>query len=86
MTIEQISNLYNAKPFKQFIIHLADGRSIPVLSPEFMHRAPSGRTIYVSQPGDSFHIVDLLLVTDLEIKGGGPPTAGNGEAGVATVQ
>ena len=28
----------------------------------------SGRTIYVMQPDDSLNIIDLLLVTDLEIK------------------
>ncbi|HVT29583.1 MAG TPA: hypothetical protein VHE81_16320 [Lacipirellulaceae bacterium] len=68
MTIEQIRELYNAEPFQPFVIHLADGRQIPVLHREFISRAPSGRTVYVSQPDDTFNIVDLLLVTDLELK------------------
>ena len=29
--------------------------------------SPSGRTMIVYQPDDSFNIVDLLLVTDLEV-------------------
>jgi hypothetical protein len=29
---------------------------------------PSGRTIFVAQPDDSVNIIDLLLVTDLELK------------------
>ena len=84
MTIEQVRGLYQAKPFVPFVIHLADGRQVPVLSPEFIHRAPSGRTIYVSQPNDAFHIIDLLLVTDLEIKGTPSIGLGNGEQGVGT--
>ncbi len=68
MTIEQICNVYDAQPFHPFVMHLADGRSIPVMHREFMAPAPSRRTIIVYQPDDSFNIIDLLLVTDLEVK------------------
>jgi hypothetical protein len=68
MTIEQIRAAYTAKPFRPFVIHLADGREVPVQYPEFMLTVPSGRTIIVCQPDDSLNIIDLLLVTDLEIK------------------
>jgi hypothetical protein len=34
-----------------------------------MMAAPSGRTIVVQQPDDSLNIIDLLLVTDLEVGG-----------------
>jgi len=68
MTIEKIRDLYDAKPFRPFLIHLADGRSLPVLHREFIAHAPSGRTMVVYQPDDSLNIVDLLLITDIEIK------------------
>lgn len=68
MTIEQVRRLYEAQPFQPFMIHLADGREVPVLHREFIMAAPSGRTIVVCQPDDTFNIIDLLLVTDLEIK------------------
>jgi hypothetical protein len=68
MTIEQLRNVYDAQPFQPFIIHLADGRSVPVHHREFIMSAPSGRTIIVAQPDDTFNIIDLLLVTDLELK------------------
>ncbi len=71
MTIEQLRNLYNAQPFRPFVMHLADGREVPVHHREFMMTVPSGRTVFVCQPDDTVNIVDLLLVTDLEIK----PTA-----------
>jgi hypothetical protein len=70
MTIEQVKQLYNSAPFKPFIIHLADGRRIPVKHREFMATSPSGRTIVVYEPDDSFNIIDLLLVTSLEVKNG----------------
>ncbi len=71
MTIEKLRELYDAQLFRPFTIHLADGRDIPVLSREFIATAPSGRTIVVFQPDDRMHIVDLLLVTDLELKPNG---------------
>ena len=68
VTIEQIRTLYDAQPFQPFIIHLADGREIPVDHREFMMRAPIGRTIAVYGRDDCAHVIDLLLVTDLRIK------------------
>ncbi|MEX2171444.1 MAG: hypothetical protein WD851_19145 [Pirellulales bacterium] len=69
MTIEQMRKLYDTQPFHPFVIHLADGREIPVLSREFIMAAPSGRTVVVATPDDTFNIIDLLLVTELELKG-----------------
>jgi hypothetical protein len=68
MTIEQLRAAYEARPFRPFVIHLADGRQVPVKSREFMLTVPSGRTIVVCQPDDTINIIDLLLVTDLELK------------------
>jgi hypothetical protein len=70
MTIDRIRELYNLVPFQPFVIHLADGREIPVVDREYISRAPSGRTLYVSQPDDSFNMIDVLLVTDVEMKKG----------------
>ena len=67
MTIEKLRELYNATPFRPFTIHLADGHSVPVISREFVAAAPSGRTVVVLQPDDSMSIIDLLLVTRLEV-------------------
>ncbi|MCE9548190.1 MAG: hypothetical protein K8T25_22180 [Planctomycetia bacterium] len=68
MTIEQLKVVYDAVPFKPFVLHLADGREIPVRHRDFIMSAPSGRTIVVYQPDDTCNIIDLLLVTDLEFK------------------
>jgi hypothetical protein len=67
MTTERVRAHYMARPFQPFAIHLADGGQINVPHPEFMLISPSGRTVVVTQPDDTFNIIDLLLVTDLEI-------------------
>ena len=76
MTIEQLRNVYDAQPFRPFVIHLADGREIPVHHREFILTVPSGRTIFVCQPDDTVNIIDLLLVTDIELK---PAANGSGK-------
>jgi hypothetical protein len=71
MTSERVRQLWKSEPFQKFTIHLADGRKIPVLHREFLAISPSGRTATVYQPDDSLNIVDLPLVTDLEIRPNG---------------
>jgi hypothetical protein len=66
-TIEQLRIVYNAQPFQPFLVYLADGQNVPVRHREFLMPSPSGRTVIVYQPDDSFNIIDLLLVTDLEV-------------------
>ena len=76
MTVEQMRNLYDAQPFQPFVIHLADGREFAVPHREFMMFSTSGRTIVVSRPDDSFEILDLLLVTSLEVRAKSVPSTG----------
>lgn len=69
MTISEFRNMLSAQPFRPFAVHLADGRSIPVKHREFALPSPSGRTVIVYQPDDSFDIIDMLLVTSLTVNG-----------------
>ena len=75
MTVERLQQVLNATPFQPFTIHLADGKSIPVVSREFVASSPSGRTIVVFDPEDRMNILDLLLVTNLQVE----PANGNGQ-------
>jgi len=72
MTITEFRTMLRAEPFRGFTINLADGRSIPVKHREFVLPSPSGRTVIVYQPDDSFEIIDLLLVTSRSINGERP--------------
>lgn len=67
MTSEQLQTLHTARPFRPFRMHIADGRSLEVLHPEFLARTKGGRTVFVGSVGEHFEIVDLLLVTSLEV-------------------
>jgi hypothetical protein len=71
MTTDQLQNVWKAQPFRPFVIHLADGRQVKVVHPDFLSRSPSGRSIIVYQRDDSFNVIDLLLVTDLEVGSNG---------------
>ena len=68
MTNDQLKQMLNAEPFRPFIIHLADGREVAVDHREFVMSPPQGRTIAVCQKDDTCNIIDLLLLTDLEIR------------------
>jgi hypothetical protein len=68
MTVERLKALYNAQPFQSFLMHLADGRAVPVLRREFFAFIGQGRTVIVTQPDESWQIIDLLLVTALEVR------------------
>jgi hypothetical protein len=71
MMTEHMRQVWKAEPFQKFIIHLADGRQIPVRHRDFVAMSPNGRTMLVYQPDNSYNVVDLLLVTDLEIGANG---------------
>ena len=66
MTIEQLRQMHQARPFQPFRIHMADGRHLDVGHPEFLAYTPSGRTVMVARADESFEVIDLLLVTSLE--------------------
>jgi hypothetical protein len=69
MSPDFVRNSVRRRPFRPFIIHLAGGRSIPVPSPECIILPPEGRLVLVevlSQPQPRVHVIDLLLVSDLE--------------------
>jgi hypothetical protein len=74
MTVERFEQALNTTPFRPFAILTADGESIPVVSREFVSLSPSGRTVVVFDPEDRMNILDLLLVTNLQVE----PANGSG--------
>ncbi len=67
MMVEQLKDVIHAQPFRPFTIHMGDGRTFLVKHQDFISRSPSGRTVIVYGDNDSFSILDLLLVTELEV-------------------
>lgn len=74
MTTDQIRALHQAKPFKPFTIHVADGVSYEVQHPENLMQTPGGRTLVVTTGSDAVAIVDLLLVTRITLSNGSGAT------------
>ena len=67
MTTEQLRAALRSQPFQPFTIRMADGRSFDVPHPDFVARSHSGRTIVLMQPDDSYSVLDLPLMTELEV-------------------
>jgi hypothetical protein len=56
---------------------MADGRQFQIPHPDFLSMSPAGRTVVIYHPDDSASIVDLLLMTELELS----PPATEGRKG-----
>jgi hypothetical protein len=77
--MEELRQLWQSEPFQPFLIHMADGRDVPVRQREFLSMGPS-RIAVVHQPDESFEIVDVALVTSLEVKPHATARPGNGQS------
>ncbi len=67
MKIEELRTLHQARPFRPFAIHTADGRTFPIPHNEFLAYDPEGTTIVVFRTNHTFSVLDLDLVTELEV-------------------
>lgn len=70
MTVDQVREVQQASPFKPYKLCLADGRSFEVRHPELVLITPGGRTVVVAVSDDAVTIIDLLLVTSIDIVDG----------------
>lgn len=71
MTAENFRELVHANPFAPFVVHLADGKHIPVEHPDFVSLSQTGRIAHIFYgPDDASFFVDTMLVTALELKNG----------------
>jgi hypothetical protein len=70
MTIEQLKKVHQAVPFRAFVLHMADGRKIPVRHRDFLSHSETGRTVVVHHDGDDFSILDVLMITEIEVANG----------------
>jgi hypothetical protein len=68
MKMEEIRKMLHNEPFRNFVIVVADGGRIPVVHEDFVAVAPTGREMIVYQPDGSYNVVDIMLVTRLEVE------------------
>jgi hypothetical protein len=67
MNPEAIRRAHAARPYQPFVLHLADSRSFPVPHPEFMAIGPGGRNIIVFRDADWWDVLDVIMITGIEI-------------------
>ena len=67
MKIALLRELHEARPFVPFTITLADGRKLSVIHNEFLAFFASGRAVMLTHPDDRFTLIDLLLVTSVDV-------------------
>ncbi len=72
MRVEQLVQLHKAERFRPFRIHLADGRHLDVDQPEFLAYTPKVRIAIVMRLDGTFEVIELMLVTSLEVLDGKP--------------
>ena len=78
MRPDEFRKMIRAEPFRPFVVHMANGRTINVAHPEFVLFLGDNRTVIVATSEDnSFEVVDLGLVTNLEV----PATGATGTDG-----
>ena len=70
MTTEQFRATLHQQPFRPFTIRMADGRAFEVTHRDFVALSQSGRTVIVFQPDESYSVLDLLLMSELEVQNG----------------
>jgi hypothetical protein len=62
--------MLHRQPFQPFTIRMADGRAFEIAHPDFVALSHSGRTVIVSEPDEGFSVLDLLLMTELQVTRG----------------
>lgn len=68
MNLATLQIYYRARPFQPFVIHMSDGRSIPVGHPEWMamHSENGRRVVVITRDGFA-HVLDTRHITSLQI-------------------
>lgn len=69
MNTKSLQKTLKEKPFQPFRLHLADGEKIFVGHPEYMVIAPAERTVVVWERDESYHVIDILMITQLAFPG-----------------
>ncbi|MEO7319643.1 MAG: hypothetical protein ABIZ56_11695 [Chthoniobacteraceae bacterium] len=67
MHIAMLRELHEKRPFVPFTITMSDGRKLNVIHNEFFALFPSGRAAMLTHPDDRFTLIDMLMVTAVDV-------------------
>ncbi len=80
MRRDELRLLLRAETFRPFTIYTEGGRIVPIHHHDFGLLSPDGRTLWAYAPNMSCEMVDVTLITSIDL--GVPPV----EAKIATVE
>jgi hypothetical protein len=75
MTPEYLRAAKRKQPFIPFSIHMADGSRVFVPHPDFISMQPTGRLVFVHTQKGGSHVLDRMLMTQIEYSENGEPEA-----------
>ena len=73
MNREELRAAIRARPFQPFVIHLPEGRTVPVVHHDFALLSPEGRTLWAYQPDFSCDMIDVMLIASIHFQPPPPP-------------
>ncbi len=69
MRKEALTKAAHRNPFQPFVLRLADGRAVRVPHQDFISMHPTGRTVIVYGQNEDLEILDVMLITGLQLPG-----------------
>jgi hypothetical protein len=57
--------MVTARPFRPYVIRLADGQSFTIRHPELVFCSANGRELQINTENDGLVLVEMLLVTSM---------------------
>lgn len=66
MQIHAIRSMLSRRPFVPFVMHLADGRAIPIRHPDMLVLSPNGATAETFLNFETKEVIPLDRVTSVE--------------------
>jgi len=80
MRIEELKKAKDQRPFQPFLIGMADGRQFQVRHPDAVAWDTERPRIAISVlPGGAWEVIDVALVTSLDMQTPAPPTESQAE-------
>jgi len=67
MTMQAIKEAAYADPFRPFTLRVGAGPTVKVAHPDYIAFGPKGRTVVVYGSNESFRLIHVMLVTELDI-------------------
>jgi hypothetical protein len=80
MTIEDLKHAKDKRPFRPFIMRMANGREIEVRHPDAVAWGNElSQSVTHISPNNDWEQIDIAVIVSLAIPAPAKPTAGNGE-------